>query len=279
MSSKANKRRKIPNKKKKSTPKSAMISFKGAVQIFGISMIFGTILFSLTLGIERVGKFSVFKVNKIRWAGLNHLKEKDMEKRFKSIFGKNIFQVDINEIHRRLLANKWINSATVKKEYPDELLIIVVERKPASVEYEPGNKIGVRVNFSRDASLLDQEGNTLQQGGPFPSNLPQMINVSQASYAEALALGHLLKYRSSAYIDLSDPNDMLIYFTDPQEKKPRGLLHLGLEHYQEKWRRFLMIETDLIQRGFSYWEVDFRYLSQAVVKFGPSKTEYETLYF
>ncbi len=279
MSPKTNKRRKSPNKKKKSTPKSAMLSFRGAVQIFGISMIFGTILFSLTLGVERVGKFPVFKINKIRWAGLKHLKEKDMKEHFKSIFGKNIFQVDINEIHRRLLANQWIKSATVKKEYPDELLIVVVEQKPASVEYNSGNKIGEWVNFSTDPTLLDQEGNTLQQGGPFPPNLPQLINVSQASYTEALSFGHLLKYRSGAYIDLSDPNDMLVYFTDPQKKTPIGQLHLGLGQYQEKWLRFLNIEADLTKRGFPYWEVDFRFLAQAVVKFGPSKSKRETLYF
>ncbi|MFQ5587992.1 MAG: cell division protein FtsQ/DivIB [Nitrospiria bacterium] len=278
MRPKVNRRRK-PKANKKRDSKSAAMTFKGAMRILGIALVFGGSLYALTWGVEKLGRLSAFEVREIRWAGLRHLKAEKMEAQFQSVLGQNLFRVDIEAVHRRLSAHQWIKSATVKKDFPDKLLVIVVERKPASVEYEYSNQLGTLVDFSTDPYLIDQEGVTLQQGGPFPPDLPRMLNINPQSYDAALSIGHLVQTRLGAYIDLSDPEDLRVFFTDVSDGHPVGLLHLGRDHLQEKWRQFLRIEGDLEKRGFSTWEIDLHFPGKAIVKKGGIPRAPEMFYF
>ncbi len=279
MSAKVNKRRKKPKASKARQTKSVKMSLQGAMRILAIALIFGAGLFSLTLGFEKLSRLPVFEVREIHWVGLQHLKVKKMKKQFHTVFGQNLFQVDIKAIHQRLSSNQWIKSATVKKEYPNKLLVIVVERKPASVEYEHGKQSGTLVDFSSAPYLIDQEGVTLQQGGRIPPNLPQMLNVNLESYASALSIGALLKERRGVYIDLSDSENLRIFFTDSQSGQQIGLLHLGKNHFQEKWQKYLRIEPDLEKHGFSTWEIDLRFSNKAIAKKGVIQRDPGMYYF
>jgi len=276
---KINKRRKRPGPKPGQTRTQVKSSFKGGMRIFVVAFVFGAGLFILTLGVEQIGTLSVFKVKEIQWIGLKHLTEKKMEKRIQSVVGKNLFEVDIAVIQKRLLAHQWIKEATVKKRFPNRILIVVVERKPASVEYEKGTLMGETVNFSKAPYLVDQEGITLQQGGPFPARLPRLININPENYADGLALGTLAQNRPGVFIDLSDPNNLQVHFITPEGKRQTGLLHLGADGYAKKWRQFLEIETDLTERGLSSWELDLRISGRAVLKSSKPERSPDTLYF
>jgi len=279
VAAKLNKRRKKPSQRRENSRAQVKTSFKGGLQIFGVACVFGAGLFILTLGIEQVGTLPVFEVREIQWIGLKHLKEEKMDKRFKSVMGKNLFEVDIRAIQDRLLAHQWIKEATVKKRFPNRILIVVVERKPASVEYEKGTSMGEKVDFKTRPYLVDQEGITLQQGGPFPPGLPRLININPASYAAGLSLGALAKNRPDVFIDLSDPNDLQIYFMRPEGHLSMGVLHLGQDGHAEKWQQFLNIEADLAKRGRAPWEVDLRIPGMAVVKASEPERAPHTFYF
>lgn len=276
---KINKRRKKPTPERGPAKAQVKTSFKGGMRIFVVALVFGTGLFILTLGLEQVGTLPVFKVKEIQWIGLKHLTEEKMGKRFQSVLGKNLFKVNITVIQERLLTHQWIKEATVKKRFPNRILIVVVERKPASVEYEKGKLMGAKVDFSVPPYLVDQEGITLQQGGPFPAGLPRLININPQSYAAGLALGALMHNRPGVFIDLSDPNDLQIYFIAPEGHLQTGILHLGAEGHQKKWQQFLKLEADLVQRGLSPWELDLRIPGMAIVKTGKPGRRPDTLYF
>lgn len=279
MAVKVNKRRKRPTQKHGKTTPQVGTSFKGGFRIFVVASLFGAGLFILALGVEQVGTLPVFEVKEIQWIGLKHLTEKKMGKRFQSVLGKNLFTVDIAVMQEGLLAHQWIKEATVKKRFPNRILIIVVERKPASVEYEKGEFMGEKVNFTTLPYLVDQEGITLQQGGPFPSGLPRLININPQSYAAGLSLGALAQNRPGVFIDLSDPDDLQVHFISPEGHIQTGLLHLGSDTHQEKWQHFLDIEADIVKRGLSPWEIDLRISGMAVVKTLESVRITDTLYF
>lgn len=276
---KINKRRKRPTKKRGQTSAQVKTSFEGGVRIVVVAFVVGAGLFMLTLGVEKIGTLSVFEVKEIQWIGLKHLTEKKMGERFQSVLGKNLFKVDIAAIQERLLAHQWIKEATVKKRFPNRILIVVIERKPASVEYEKGTLMGETVNFTTAPYLVDQEGITLQQGGPFPAKLPRLININPENYADGLALGTLAQNRPGVFIDLSDPKNLQVYFITPEEKMQTGLLHLGADKHAEKWLQFLEIETDLVERGLSSWELDLRISGMAVLKSSEPGRSPNTLYF
>ncbi len=276
---KINKRRKKTTAKRGQTSAQVKTSFKGGMRIFVVAFVFGAGLFILTLGVEQIGTLPVFKVKEIQWIGLKHLTEKKMEEGFQSVLGKNLFEVDIAVIQERLLAHQWIKEATVKKRFPNRILIVVVERKPASVEYEKGTLMGEKVDFSTAPYLVDQEGITLQQGGPFPARLPRLININPDNYDDGLALGTLAQNRPGVFIDLSDPKNLQVYFITPEEKRQTGLLHLGADRHAEKWRQFLEIEIDLAERGLSSWELDLRISGMAVLKSFEAGRSANTLYF
>lgn len=279
MANKLNKKRKKTPQTQEQTRVRVRTSFKGGIRIFAVAFVFGAGLFILTLGIQQVGTLPVFEVKEIQWIGLKHLKEKKMGKRFQSIIGKNLFEVDIAGIQERLLAHQWIKEATVKKRFPNRILIVVVERKPASVEYDKGELMDEVVKHSVLPYLVDQEGVTLQQGGPFPPGLPRLININPETYATGLSLGKLLQNRRDVFIDLSDPEDLRIYIIAPEGQVQTGLLHLGREGHQKKWHQFLKIEADLAKRGLTLWEVDLRFSGMAVVKTRAPKQAPDTFYF
>ncbi len=266
---------KKPGKKKKGLAKSGL---SGAFQIIGISLFFGFGLFALVTVLEKVSTSDAFQVDQIRWVGLQHLREDDILKGGKAVVGQNIFKVDIEAVHRRLLSNPRIKAATVKKDFPNRLLITVEEKQPAAARFEADDRPEMLVKRNATVSIIDAEGNVLESGiaaqnlAALSLGLPRLLHFKEAAYAKALALGAVLEDRLGLFIDLSDPENLLVYFTEgageQMGEKTIGLLHLGGAQFAERWARFLAIEDDLKLRGFLNWEIDLRFPGQVIVKDG-----------
>ncbi|MFQ5596548.1 MAG: cell division protein FtsQ/DivIB [Nitrospiria bacterium] len=263
-------RRRQRKKQKKGLSGSGM---KGMFRIVATAVVFGTLLFAVALGLERIAVSPVFRVEKILWVGLQHLQEKEMKTRFQSVVGRNIFQVDIQEIHRRLISDKWIKEAVVKKDFPNRLVIRVVERKPASVEYRLKDFEERVVDRSVAPVVLDTEGMVLQKGGALPTGLAPLIHVNREAYDRALDLWDLVGDRSDIYIDLSNPKDLQVYITTRDGERRLGVIHFGEEITEDSWDRYVSIETDLRERGVSPWEVDLRFDGQAVMRSGRERDD------
>jgi len=242
-----------------------------SLRVAGILILSGGLFWAAVLGFQVLEQAEVFEVREVRWIGLVHFKEAEMQARFKEILGKNLFQVNIRALQKALIADPWIQAATVKKQFPDRLVILVRERKAAAVGYEGKVEAGMmRVDLSSPPALIDSEGRVLSIGSPYPLGLPQVIHFKRAAYGRALRLGRLLlkafgRRSNKALIDLSDPEDLRVYLDAP-DGHAQGLLHFGKEAYAARWRRFLAIEDDLQKRGLRRWEVDLRFSDKVVLK-------------
>lgn len=219
-----------------------------------LSVLVGVGLFGLYLGLRHFAASPFFKVREFQWSGLRNLKEPEVARSFQSVLGKNLFDIEIAPLQRALLSNPWVKEATVRKDFPDRLTFIVVERTPASVAYLPPSG-----SFPETVRLLDREGVVLDQGGAYPPELPRVVHVNAAAYPKALRLAALFANRSDFFIDLSNPEDLQVHL-------PGGRVHFGEENYSEKWDRFSQVEEDLRRRGFSQWEVDLRFAGKVIVK-------------
>jgi cell division septal protein FtsQ len=239
---------------RRSLAKRLIQSMGGSIRPVGLSLLFGIGLFGFYLAVRQVVASSFFEVKVLRWSGLQHLKEAEMAQRFHPLLGQNLFDVEIASIQRALEANSWVKSATVRKDFPDGLTFIVVERTPASVAYPRFGEA-----FPETMRLLDREGVVLDQGGDYSPELPRVVHVNAAAYPKALQLAQLLTQRSDFLIDLSNPDDLQVHL-------PEGVIHFGEENYQEKWNRFVHVEEDLRRRGYARWEADLRFSGKVIVK-------------
>jgi len=243
----------------------------GALRIIGVLLIFGGLFFASSLGLEALEEAVVFQVKEINWIGLKHYKVSEMQQRFQPLFGTNLFRVNIRGVQKELLSDPWIQTATVKKQFPDRLMILIEERKAAAVRYEGKLKDGImQVDLSKEPVLLDAEARILQGGGSYPLDLTRLVNFKPAAYKKSLMLGKILREQageslSNPLIDLSNPENLRVYFSG-LKKGLGGLIHFGKERYEARWKRFLSVEKDLQKRVFSYWEVDLRFPGKVVLK-------------
>ncbi len=251
--------------------KMARSGLSGSFQIIGVSFLFGCGLFAIVTALEKISTSEVFQVEKIKWVGIQSLREDEIMKGLDPVVGQNIFKVDIEAVHRRLLENPRIKAATVKKDFPNRLLIILEETQPAAARFEVDDNTEKITQESVTVVIIDSEAKVLQTGLNPKKNLldglPRLLHFKEEAYAKALALGSVLGNRLDLFIDLSDPEDLLVYFTGGGEGQ-LGLLHFGGTHFSERWARFLAIEEDLKARGLLKWEIDLRFPGQVIVKGG-----------
>jgi cell division septal protein FtsQ len=219
----------------------------------------GSALFFLYTGFHRFLGSSYFEVKKIEWVGLHHRDAAEMNLAFQDLLGRNLFQVELTSLRRRLLSDPWIETGAVKKRFPDRLLFVVSERIPAAVAVDDPHRV----------ALLGSNGEVIERGGNYPPDLPRLMRV----HREALPLlplaftwAGLLADRQEAVLDLSDPRDLVIHLT------PQWTLHVGHESEEDgadaaqQWRRFLEVEEDLLQGASLPLSIDLRFSEKVIVQ-------------
>jgi len=69
--------------------------------------------------------------------------------------GQSIFGADVHAARDRLLSLDWIKSANVRRRYPDDITVTVVEKKPFALWRDTSGHIWV---IERDGSLITDQG-------------------------------------------------------------------------------------------------------------------------
>ena len=83
-----------------------------------------------------------FFIKNIHITGNNILTKEHILNNFKGIKNKNIFNVDLMEIHKSLLLNKWIENLEIKRILPNTIKIKVTEKKAIAIwQTKSGNKL------------------------------------------------------------------------------------------------------------------------------------------
>ncbi len=225
----------------------------------------GVILFALYSGVCRVMASSYFEVREIRWIGLQHRDAARMNLFFQDVLGRNLFQVDVAHIQRRILADPWIEQGAVKKLFPNRLLFVISEHTPAAVA----------VDDPYHAVLLSATGRVLELGGDYPPDLPRVIHLRREGLPIlrlALQWTTLLSDHPDAVMDLANPQDLVIHLN------PQWALHVGgtsevaseAGHVEasmtQQWRRFLEVKGRLLQAASQPLEIDLRFPGKVIVQ-------------
>lgn len=184
--------------------------------------------------------------------GLEHASRGHILRIFENDFGRNIFQIPIDERRRRLLAVDWVERASVSRIWPNRVVVRVWERKPiAFVNLTPP---GGRNQTSRLA-LIDTYGVILNRPARLDFSAPILSGLyesqTEAQRHERLRhyqrlmkeLGPLAKQVSE--VDLSEPGNLQVgiklegraIYLAMGERNFKRRLQDFIDHYPEIHRK------------------------------------------
>jgi cell division septal protein FtsQ len=210
----------------------------------------------------------LFVVRSIQVGGVSPGRAADVRGVIKKQTNLSLGQLDPEKIQEALMRLPWIKEVQLRKEWPDALVVMVMEREPfAWVE----DRAPVRSEKAR-YRLVDDDGVEMESlgrpAGGFPlvhlaSNVSdpgrtrlkagiQTLKAFEVSGVEPEAL-------EEAVVEVRDPQDVVLHY--------KGLsLRLGFGDPKEQIRRFLFVKQELLARSPEISEVDLRFPGRLIVR-------------
>lgn len=186
-----------------------------------------------------------FAISSIQISGNHHTDPREILAALGFAPGELIFGVNVQDARAHLLSLEWVADAEVRRQYPDSISIIVVEKIPFAL-WDTGN----------GSYLVERSGRTIGLFDPhaFP-HLPMLIGAgapqTAAELVEAVATHRAVSARVAGYARISDRRWNLLLNDDvivelPEEGWARELD--VLEH--------LIVDKAVLERDIS--EIDLR---------------------
>jgi cell division protein FtsQ len=217
---------------------------------------------------------STFHVVAVRVNGAERVSRAELIQLAQITPGMSLLRLDVGRVRARLSQHPWIRDALVRRVYPNELEIIVYERRPFAVL------------DSGSAYLIDGEGYLLGQPTAAElASLPQLVTrLSQApspgqrltDAAVNASLRLLAQAHDSAFfrtmvithIDIINPERFLV-----RTQRGRFIVGARLEGIDEKLEFFPAIDTALRSSARRAEYIDVSAENHIVVKTGARTTE------
>ncbi len=138
-----------------------------------------------------------FSVSKLVVNGAAQLDVDLIESRLSSHLGKSMFNIDVESARKSVGEMNWVKSVSIKKAYPDTLVIDLVEREPVAL-WKSGQTI----------YLISPEGLVIDRAKARHMHLPQVVGEGANRVAsEFLAVMERfpeLVSRSEAYVRVAE---------------------------------------------------------------------------
>jgi cell division protein FtsQ len=208
-----------------------------------------------------------FHVVAVRVYGTERVPQADLIRLAQITGGTSLFRIDVERARRRIMQHPWIREALVRRVYPNELEVIVYERRPAAI-VESGSEY-----------LVDGEGYLLSDAAPaeaasFPrlvARLPSTPSLGERLTDPAIQAG--LRLLDQAH-DSPFFRDNLITHIDVMNaerflvRTQRGKLIVGpsLVGIDKKLGLFPTIDEALRSRARRAESVDVSVENQIIVK-------------
>jgi cell division protein FtsQ len=202
--------------------------------------------------------------------GLRHLSESQVLLKLKEIEeqDRSLFALDLDRLRKSVELLTWVKAATVRRVWPDRLMIQVTERVPIAF---------VRIDDS--TQLVDEDGVLLESKGEGLPNFdfPVLMGLESGFETELLARNRkrielyrrLMREldvngaglsRDLSEVHLQDAGSASIVLNDDTV-----LVHIGADHFQERFRRYLAMSREIKQKYRLLESVDLRFENQVVV--------------
>lgn len=102
-------------------------------------------------GLGRLSTEAGFGIAKVHLIGAKRTSPQEVLKALGFHLGQSIFGADVHAARERLLGLDWIKSADVRRRYPDDITVTIVEKQPFALWRDASGRIWV---IERDGSLI-----------------------------------------------------------------------------------------------------------------------------
>ena len=90
----------------------------------------GAVAYGVYLGYQFVNTSPQFEISQVTLTGNKTLPEQELHEWLGPVTGENIFLLDLENLSTRLARHPWIQSVSVRKVFPQDIVVDVKERKP-----------------------------------------------------------------------------------------------------------------------------------------------------
>lgn len=202
---------------------------------------------SLLYGYRFVTSNSYFELKEIHVSGNSRLSQGDITKIGDVSLGLNCLEMNIGEVEHRLSENPWIESVTVRREFPNRLRINVVEKVPAFwirqgdglYFADAAGTVIAPMHPGDMASLPILEMADTVDGGPeVLKGILRKIQEKQTPFTQA----------QTAWIRLTSANEVEIFLDGHAGGK--GLtIRLSMDRWELQLERLKIAWRDMMRRG------------------------------
>ncbi len=208
-----------------------------------------------------------FAVSQVTLTGNHTLQEKELLKQLGPVTGDNIFLLNLESLSTQLADHPWVQTVSVRKAFPQEILVHVEERKPYA-----------RIKLDK-VYVMDNFGVLLAPETPAYRHLPLIIhpsakeeavlgrNVSEDGVISSLQTMHYfnqLSFFSDNPIQSADIDDMSrVIFTTGNGKMK---VFMGLETIVQDVKNFMIVRDTLEKDKNDIEHIDLSFKDKIVVK-------------
>jgi cell division protein FtsQ len=183
-----------------------------------------------------------FGIREIRYEGVRNFDSDAFTRLLQSGFEQNLFTLNLERVRDLLESEKWVREATVRRQFPDRLILQIVERQPVAVAAIEG-----------DLYVVDSDGVVLTLFQPRFDNLDRpivkgLLNVAleDAESGNAFRMKTYLQVFADlgsngrnladtvSEIDVGNPSRVILYPVD--DPVP---IYLGETDFRKRYERFL----------------------------------------
>ena len=229
---------------------------------------------TIWLGYGMILQPDFFRLRHIEVSETFHIRSQEIRAILEPVLQRNLLTLDLSQPIHEILDNPWVQEVRIRKVLPDMLRVHVQERIPAAVvESKEGlhwvDATGVVLGSAQDRSGLFSRIRGIPLEGLVRHDIDHLrrlqtglalIGLIQDLRGSGLASSGAMGLEEPIVVDLSHGS------RDPRLYLQGYTLRLGEGAYEEKWKSFLAIQSDLRARGLAPEEIDLRFTDQVIVK-------------
>lgn len=122
----------------------------------------GTVVLGTLFGINQIDLADYFPIKTVKVFGVNRVDREEIQELIMPLVNRGFFAINVDYIRDRLLQMPWVSTIFVRRTWPDQIVITVVEKKP--------------IAHWNDKSLLSEGGELFApKQETYPENLPKFV--------------------------------------------------------------------------------------------------------
>ena len=227
----------------------------------------GAVVYGSFLGFQFVTTSPQFAISEVTLTGYQTLTEKELRKWMGSVTGENIFLLNLENLSTRLARHPWVQTVSVRKVFPQNIVVNVTERKPYA-----------RIKLDQ-VYVMDNFGVLLSLATSTHRHLPLIIQPwsgEKITFGESAALDGVIESLQTMHylnkmsffadnpIKTSDIDDFsrVTFTTGNRSLK----IFMGLETIEQDFKNFLIVRDTLEKDKNNIAYIDLSFKDKIIVK-------------